>query len=73
MARSMTRLNRMFPRVVAARYPVPSHLSPEVCDLISDLIHVDPHTRHAPALALPCRGALPPRHAQRCEYSGCRF
>ena len=59
----MTRLNRMFPRIVAAKYPVPSHLSPEVCDLISRLITVDTNSRRASSVTPHCTlpAALGPR------------
>ena len=43
--RSMTRLNRMFPRIVAAQYDVPAHLSADCCDLISRLMTVDIQSR----------------------------
>lgn len=43
----MTRLNRMFPRIVAAQYEVPAHLSRDCCDLISRLMTVDIQSRRA--------------------------
>ncbi len=44
----MTRLNRMFPRIVAAQYDIPAHLSADCCDLISRLMTVDIQSRSTP-------------------------
>ena len=50
----MTRLNRMFPRIVAAQYEVPAHLSADCCDLISRLMTVDIQSRRG----TPSQGRL---------------
>ena len=64
--RSMTRLNRMFPRIVAAQYDVPAHLSKDCCDLISRLMTVDIQSRRV----LCCHGRSWAGTAQPCEGGG---
>jgi hypothetical protein len=54
----MTRLNRMFPRIVAAQYEVPAHLSADCCDLISRLMTVDIQSRRGTASLGCLKGQL---------------
>lgn len=41
----MTRLNRMFPRIVKAEYVLPSHVTPDCRDLLSRMMSVDTKRR----------------------------
>ena len=41
----MTRLNRMFPRIVKAEYELPAHVSAPCRDLLSRMLSVDTKRR----------------------------
>lgn len=43
----MTRLNRMFPRIVKAEYELPAHVSAPCRDLLSRMLSVDTKRRCA--------------------------
>jgi hypothetical protein len=47
---SMTRLNRMFPRIVKAEYELPAHVSAPCRDLLSRMLSVDTKRRCALSL-----------------------
>ena len=46
----MTRLNRMFPRIVKAEYELPAHVSAPCRDLLSRMLSVDTKRRWAQCL-----------------------
>ena len=41
----LIRLQQMFPRIVAAEYPTPRHISSKCQDLLSRMLTADPTTR----------------------------